>query len=144
MIYLDASAFVSLFVADAHSQRIRGLMRAGQPSVAVSTFGLIEFAAAVATRDRAGRLAFGQAAMILLQADAWVAAQATTVDVEPADHRVAAVHVRRFDLGLRAPDALHLATCARLGLPLLTFDQRQAAAATALGIALQAADPADP
>ena len=144
MIYLDASAFVSLFVTDAHSGRIRGLLRTGHPSVAVSTFGLIEFAAAVSTRDRAGRLAFGQAATILLQADAWIAAQATTVEVEPADHRVAATHVRRFDLGLRAPDALHLATCARLGLPLLTFDLRQAAAATALGLALAPAgvDPA--
>ena len=90
MIYLDASAFVSLFVTDAHSGRIRGLLRTGHPSVAVSTFGLIEFAAAVSTRDRAGRLAFGQAATILLQADAWIAAQATTVEVEPADHRVAA------------------------------------------------------
>ena len=136
MIYLDTSAFVSLFVTDAHSRRIRDLMRRQQPAVLVSTFGLVEFAAAVSARDRAGRLAFGQAAAILHHADAWVAAQATTVDVEPADNRVAAVHVRRFELGLRAPDALHLATCVRLGLPLLTFDQRQAAAAAALGLAL--------
>jgi uncharacterized protein len=136
LIYLDTSAFVSLFVTDAHSGRIRGLLRAAHPAVAVSSFGLVEFAAAVSARDRAGRLALGQAATILLLADAWIAAQATTVEVEPADHRVAATHVRRFDLGLRAPDALNLATCARLGLPLLTFDPRQAAAATALGLVL--------
>jgi predicted nucleic acid-binding protein len=136
VIYLDTSAFVSLFVTDAHSRQARAFMRGAEPAVAVSTFGLIEFAAAVSTRERAGRLAFGQAADTLLHADAWVAAQATTVDVAPADHRVAATYVRRFDLGLRAPDALHLATCARLGLALLTFDQRQAAAATTLGLAL--------
>jgi predicted nucleic acid-binding protein len=47
--------------------------------------------------------------------------------------------VRRFALGLRTPDALHLAICRRLDLPLLTFDRRQAAAAAALGIAC---DPA--
>ncbi|MFC7475879.1 type II toxin-antitoxin system VapC family toxin [Dankookia sp. GCM10030260] len=140
MIYLDASAFVSLFVEDAHSGRIRGLMRARRPAVAVSTFGLVEFAATVATRDRAGRLAAGQAATILLQADAWVAAQATTLEVDAADHRTAAAYVRRFELGLRAPDALHLATCARLGLPLLSVDQRQAAAAAALGLALVPAE----
>ena len=137
MIYLDASAFVSLFVEDAHSERIRSLLEERHPAVAVSTFGLIEFAAAVSARDRAGRLAFGQAADTLQQADTWVAAQATTVEVDPADHRVAAGYVRRFDLGLKAPDALHLATCARLGLPILTFDQRQAAAATALGLAVE-------
>lgn len=136
MIYLDTSAFVSLFVTDAHSPRIRGWLREHQPAVAVSSFGLVEFAAALSARDRAGRLAFGQAAATLHEVDAWVAGQATTVEVEPADHRVAATHVRRFELGLRAPDALHLATCARLGLPLLTFDLRQAAAATALGLAL--------
>jgi len=141
VIYLDTSAFVSLFVTDAHSRQARALMRGAEPAVAVSTFGLVEFAAAVSTLDRAGRLAFGQAAATLQQADAWVAAQATTVDVAPADHRVAATYVRRFDLGLRAPDALHLATCARLGLALLTFDQRQAAAATTLGLALVSPEP---
>ncbi len=142
MIYLDTSAFVSLFVTDVHSRQARGLMRERRPDVAVSTFGLVEFAAAVSARDRGGRLAFGQATATLQLADAWVAAQATTVDVAPADHHVAATYVRRFDLGLRAPDALHLATCARLGVALLTFDQRQAAAATTLGLALVSPDAA--
>jgi predicted nucleic acid-binding protein len=37
-------------------------------------------------------------------------------------------------MALRAPDALHVALCRRLGLKLVTFDQRQAAAAEALGV----------
>ena len=71
--------------------------------------------------------------------DIWTTSVAELVEVLPGDHRTAAGLVRRFDLGLRAPDALHLAVCLRLGLPILTFDRRQAAAAAALGVAC---DPA--
>ncbi|WP_431271255.1 hypothetical protein [Dankookia sp. P2] len=53
------------------------------------------------------------------------------MDADPADHRVAASHVHRIELGLQAPGAPHLATCARLGLPLLTFDQRRRGSAGA-------------
>ena len=44
------------------------------------------------------------------------------------------LYVRRFDLKLRAPDALHAAICRRLGMRLVTLDRRLAAAARALGI----------
>jgi hypothetical protein len=42
--------------------------------------------------------------------------------------------VRRFDLLLRAPDALHAAICRRLDLTLVTLDQRLAKAAREVGI----------
>jgi predicted nucleic acid-binding protein len=140
VIYLDTGALVSLFVSDAHSLRMLDWIEAKQPVVVVSTFGLVEFDAAITARQRTGRLDHAEAFGILQRCDRWVADQARAEDVDPADHRVAAIHVRRFELGLRAPDALHLATCARLGLPLLTLDHRQAAAAAALGLALVPAE----
>ena len=45
-------------------------------------------------------------------------------------------YVRRFDLALRAPDALHLAIARRLDATLVTLDRRLAAAAGELGIAV--------
>ena len=55
-----------------------------------------------------------------------------------ADHsRVARGFIGRFDLPLKAPDALHLAICATEGLRLLTFDEQLARNATALGIEVE-------
>jgi predicted nucleic acid-binding protein len=42
--------------------------------------------------------------------------------------------VRRFDLKLRAPDALHLAICRRLQARLVTLDNNLARAARALDV----------
>ncbi|HHE47931.1 MAG TPA: hypothetical protein ENL11_03215 [Candidatus Acetothermia bacterium] len=42
--------------------------------------------------------------------------------------------IGRFDLPLRAPDALHLAVAFTAGLPLVTADQVLAQSAEALGI----------
>jgi predicted nucleic acid-binding protein len=53
-----------------------------------------------------------------------------------ADARLVYVYVRRFDLGLRAPDALHLAITRRLDATLVTLDRRLAAAANQLGVAV--------
>lgn len=60
-------------------------------------------------------------------------AEINTVDVRLAD-----AYVRRFDLALRVPDALHLAIARRLDVALLTLDRRMAAAARELGIAVEA------
>jgi predicted nucleic acid-binding protein len=70
------------------------------------------------------------------------AAEAEDVVIEAVDLRHATQFVRRFDLMLRAPDALHAAVCQRLGPTLVTFDQRLARAAAALGIPVL--NPADP
>lgn len=141
MIYLDASALVSLFMADVHSPAVRNYLRAERPVVGVSSFAVVEFASAVARRVRMGELIPAQANHLLNVFDGWTAANAEPLDLEPADVRVATTFVRRFELGLRAPDALHIAICQRLELPLLTFDGHQATAAQELGILL---DPLGP
>jgi hypothetical protein len=56
------------------------------------------------------------------------------IDIQPSDARLANTYVRRFDLLLRAPDALHAAICRRLDLTLVTLDQRLAKAAREVGI----------
>lgn len=52
-----------------------------------------------------------------------------------ADHyRQARDYIARFDLPLKAPDALHLAVSAGQGLPLITADRQLARNAATLGI----------
>jgi uncharacterized protein len=136
---LDASALASIFVDDEHSPAVRRWLGARPPGIMVSTFAAAEFAAVVGRHVRMRHLGVGDGAGMLLLFDMWLSRDAETLEVEPEDHRVAASFVRRFDLGLRAPDALHIAACRRLGLSLLTFDRRQAVAAAALGVAC---DPA--
>lgn len=138
MTYIESSALVSLFVPDRHTAAIRQWITGHQPRLAMSTFGAAEFASALSIGLRTGRLLPHQADRVLRVFDIWAASEALTLDLDAADHRIAATFVRRFDLGLRAPDALHVAICRRLALPMVTFDRRQEAAAQALGISCEA------
>ncbi len=56
------------------------------------------------------------------------------VPVDDGDMATAGRILERFELGLRAGDALHLAIARRLREPLVTFDRRLAAAAEAVGV----------
>jgi len=133
--YLDASALLPLFLADEHTERMRRRVAPSQPPVAASLFGVAECGAVVASRVRGRILSPSEGARLLRTMDAWLDSMATLHRVDNADHEEAAALTRRFDLGLRAPDALHLAICRRLGTALLTVDARQAEAARRLGLA---------
>ena len=58
-------------------------------------------------------------------------------DIHGVDVRLAYAYVRRFDLALRAPDALHIAIDRRLDVSLATVDRRLAAAAGELGVTVE-------
>ena len=55
----------------------------------------------------------------------------------PGDLAAATMFLRRLDLPLRTPDALHIAIAQRLGATLVTFDRQMAASAHALGTAVE-------
>ncbi len=59
------------------------------------------------------------------------------VDIAASDARLAYIYVRRFDLRLRAADALHLAIARRLDATFLTLDRRLAGAAREMGMAVE-------
>ena len=50
---------------------------------------------------------------------------------------ISGFYARRFDLRLRAPDALHLVIARRLDATLVTLDRRLATAARDMGIAVE-------
>ena len=136
MILLDASALVSLFVTDGNSDAVHAYLSAAKPVIGVNDFAAAEFASAVSLRLRSRQIALPEATELLAVFDEWVPGNAKSIPLEAADLRAAAAMVRRFELGLRAPDAVHLALCQRLSIPLLTYDIRQSKAARALGIKL--------
>ncbi len=134
-IYLDASAILPTLVAEPASGAVDAFLNGYQGPLVVSEFAAAEVASALSRLARTGRLTPSDAAARLADFDAWRGAL-QDVDVTPADVRLAHVFVRRFDLMLRAPDALHAAICRREGMQLVTCDTRLAAAAEELGVSV--------
>lgn len=133
--YLDASVILPILVKEAASVAVDALMAEVQEEVWVSDFAAAEVASALSRLVRTGRLVASDGLACLDDFDLWRSAMTKPAEVHGADVRVAGSYVRRFDLALRAPDALHLAVSRRLDATLITLDRRLAAAAQELGIA---------
>ena len=112
----------------------RFLQAADQPLI-VSDLAAVEVASALAIGQRDDDSGLGRPPRAFLKSSTTgEAAAGAELDLEPVDFRTAGAFVRRFDLGLRAPDALHAAACRRGDHTLVTLDQRMAAAAETLGV----------
>lgn len=131
-LYLDASVLVALFVAESRSQEAQTALR-GHVLV-VSDFAVAEFSSGVARRARLGEITTVQAATVCATFDAWIARAARCESIVAADLVAAIALVRRFELGLRTPDAINLAIAQRCGARLMTFDGKMARSARKLGL----------
>ena len=139
IVYLDASVLVALFTDDGSSARADVFVTDPELVFHVSDFGAAELASAVARKVRTGEMTMENAQAALANFDIWrdrtPVIHATTSD----DISGAETFIRRLDLNLRAPDAIHIAIAQRHGLTLATFDERMAACARELGLAVAAA-----
>lgn len=136
--YLDPSVVLPTLVGEPASATVDGFMSTVTQELLVSDFAAAEVASALSRLVRTGRLHAREGAMCLADFDLWRAAMTTVAEIHAADVRLAGVYVRRFDLALRAPDALHVALAHRLDVALVTLDRRMAAAARELGVAVEA------
>jgi predicted nucleic acid-binding protein len=100
----------------------------------VSDFAIAEFSSGVARRVRMRELTDRDANGVFMNVDAWLSSAVRRVDTTSSDIRSAQHLVRRLDLELRTPDAIHIAIAQRYQAHLLTFDRRQAKAARAVGL----------
>ena len=132
--YLDASVILPTLVEEAGSRAVDEFIGASHEKLVISEFAAAEVASALSRLVRTGLLDHDDAATRLADFDAWRAADAAELDTQASDIRLAHVFVRRFDLMLRVPDALHAAMCRRAGHRLVTMDRRLATAARDLGI----------
>jgi len=133
--YLDASALVKILLREADEDVARILWRtAGRRTTSVVAY--VEAAAAIAAAARDGRLA----APVALERRAELDRRWEEVEPLGLDDvllRLAGALVD--DAGLRALDAIHLASAEYLGLAetlFVTWDRRLAAAATRRGLAV--------
>jgi len=133
-LYLDASVLLPTLVAEQASAAVDAFFLASTDDWLVSDFTVAEVASGLSRLIRMGRLDAADAADRLADFDIWRAGTTSTADVVAADCRLANVYVRRFDLRLRAPDALHVAICRRLDFSLVTLRQQLVAAARELGV----------
>jgi predicted nucleic acid-binding protein len=130
-LYLDASALIPLFITESRTVDAESALRGRVP--VVSDLAIAEFSAGIARRLRMRDIDEADALTVFANFDAWVAsARRETVTAE--DLLDAITLVRRFDLGLRTPDALNLAIAKRCNASVLTFDDQMARAAQSLGL----------
>jgi len=134
--YLDANILVALLTPEPFSGRADAYLRGNTQALIVSDFATAEFCSAVARRVRMGEFTADQARITLSRFDAWLDQTADRIEITPADIAVATAFLRRLDLTLRTPDAIHVAIARRLDATLVTFDQRMATNARALGMAV--------
>lgn len=135
-LLLDASVLVPLFNQEQRSAGVQSHLRSAQASVTVSDFALGEVAAALGALMRRQAISHKDAERALANLDIFAARLGRAV-TEPQDISVAAGIVRRFDLGLRMPDALYIALAQRLSATLMTADVKLADAARALGVDIE-------
>ncbi len=136
-LYLDASVVVSLLLSEDAAPQARSMIAAEPDDLLLSDFARAEFASALARRVRM-RAMDGPSARLAFAALDALAARTAPCGIEPADIAQAEAWLRRLDLNLRTPDALHLAAAGRLGARLATLDAAMADAARALGVPLAA------
>jgi uncharacterized protein len=139
--YLDPSVVLPTLVKEPASAAVDAFMSTVKQELLVSDFAAAEVASALSRLVRMGRLRASDGAACLTDFDVWRAAMTTAAEIHAADVRLAGAYARRFDLALRAPDALHVAIARRLDVALVTLDRRMAAAAVELGVAVETLAP---
>jgi predicted nucleic acid-binding protein len=145
VLYADTSAIVrAYFVDEDDHDELRGLLLEGSEPVLTSELTRIEFASAVTAAFRAGRAEGADELLARFDVDCGDDGVITLLRLDsgrvfPTAHKLVSDHV------LRTLDAIHLAvvmtdvTTLAAGEPveLVTRDQRQAASAAALGLAVR-------
>ena len=135
--YIDTSVLLPTLIAEASTEAVYNYLGTANQELLISDFGAAEVASALSRLVRMLTLTGEDASARLADFDAWRAAMSSPVDIQPVDSRLAYIFVRRFELQLRAPDALHLAIVRRLDATLVTLDRRLADAARELGVAVE-------
>jgi predicted nucleic acid-binding protein len=134
---LDTSVVASLFTTDVNSPRATAWLVSSPRDLALSEWTLTEFSSALAIMKRTSRITASERLSVEAVFDGWLSRQRPAFPLVGGDALVARDFIRAVARPLRAGDALHLALVQRLGVSLGTFDDRMAAAASELGIAVE-------
>ncbi len=131
--YCDSSALVPLLLTDLHSVSIGAWLASSPKTLIVSDFAAAEVSAAISRRIRTREIDVEIARTALGTFDEWRRRSTTRRLTSPGDIAACERLVRRSELKLQAPDALHIAIALADGATLVTFDERLAQAMAGLG-----------
>jgi uncharacterized protein len=134
MLYLDTSIIVAVTTPEAHSGRVRvWLGKQDITKLHVSRWTIAEYASALSIKTRTGQISPQLRADASAEFAKLTSATFIVEEIEVGHFIHATRLVENIDLGLRAPDGLHLAVSTSIGATLCTLDKKLADAATALG-----------
>jgi uncharacterized protein len=134
-LYVDTSVLVAALTNEAKTGAMQAWLAAGATDdLAITPWVETEFSSALSVKVRARQLRPRDRAAALAMFTRLVTESFSMLPIRAGQFRYAARFADRYELGLRAGDALHLAICADHGATLCTLDRRLAEAGTALGV----------
>jgi predicted nucleic acid-binding protein len=136
MHYFDTSMLVPLIVPEATSHSVfESTARLRDAPLAVSHWTLVEFSSLVAREVRMGNWTVEAAERVRARFEALIETSFVVVLPNAQDFEAARDYLVRYETGLRAGDALHLAIARNRGaFAVHTLDKGMAKAAEVLGI----------
>jgi uncharacterized protein len=135
MRYVDTSILVASLANETHTYRTQlWLSEQRAEDLTISDWVVSEFSSALSLKLRTKQMSEEKRADALAAFARLTADFLVVLPVSTLHFGVAARFAVRYELGLRAGDALHLAVAAESGATIYTLDQWLAAAGPALGV----------
>jgi predicted nucleic acid-binding protein len=133
--YLDTSVLYEFYVRGSRTTEIRDFVKEQQKNLAISSWVEVEFYGVLGRRMRDGTIPANAASAFAYRYTEHVSRGLfKRFAVKEVSMNQASALVRRFTLGVKSADALHLGLVQAESLTLVTSDAALAAVATALGL----------